>query len=151
MMLSSITLQDEHATAQLASDLACQLEGGDVIALWGDLGAGKTTFCRYLLRALGHEGIVKSPTYTLVETYALSQWSLHHFDLYRLEDPSELEYMGWRDYLNGHDVLVIEWPQRAGQWLSEPSLTLNFDISGENQRQVSWQTALKKFKDLFAK
>lgn len=120
--MSSLEIQVESATAmeRLAAGFAQGLrECGIpvVITLQGPLGAGKTTWCRGLLRALGYSGGVKSPTYTLVESYSLEQVGLssrlHHFDLYRLADPDELEYIGGRDYFDGTAICVIEWPEHG--------------------------------------
>jgi len=103
-------------------------EGGKVIFLYGDLGAGKTTLVRGLLRELGYEGNVKSPTFTLVETYELQNITLHHFDLYRLHDPDELENIGIRDYVEMGSICIIEWPEKAQFYLPLPHLSCYIDI-----------------------
>lgn len=103
------------------------------IHLCGPLGAGKTTLVRGLARALGIEGPVKSPTYTLLEPYAHGEIKLYHFDLYRLSDGEELEYLGVRDVFAEPAVVVIEWPERAGNWLPAPDLTMDLRIAGRGR------------------
>jgi tRNA threonylcarbamoyladenosine biosynthesis protein TsaE len=133
----SVYLADESATLDLGASLAEALRewpNGLVVFLEGNLGAGKTTLCRGLLRGLGHSGAVKSPTYTLVEPYELGGRTLNHFDLYRLGDPEELEYMGIRDYFKAGDVCVIEWPERGAGVLPEPDLRVTVTVDGSGRR-----------------
>lgn len=130
-------LVDEAATLAAGAELACELLAGEgaVIYLRGPLGAGKTTLARGLLRALGHEGAVRSPTYALLETYRLGGRELWHLDLYRLADPGEVEYLGLRD-APADAVLLIEWPEQGRGALPPPSLDLHLTLEGDGRRLI---------------
>jgi tRNA threonylcarbamoyladenosine biosynthesis protein TsaE len=129
-------LADENATLALGAALARQLEPGMIVYLAGDLGAGKTTLVRGMLRGLGHTGPVKSPTYTLVELYKLSRLDLHHFDFYRFHDPREWIDAGFRESFNGQVVSLIEWPEKAAGRLPPADLEVALEPSraGRNAR-----------------
>ncbi|MDZ7686617.1 MAG: tRNA (adenosine(37)-N6)-threonylcarbamoyltransferase complex ATPase subunit type 1 TsaE [Gammaproteobacteria bacterium] len=128
-------MPDEAATLAVASRLAPLLSGNELVFLEGELGAGKTTFCRGLLRALGHTGAVKSPTFTLVEPYEMGGGQqIFHFDLYRLTDASELEYIGIEDYLDSHQLCLVEWPERGEAALPTSDLTVSFKLEGSGRR-----------------
>lgn len=127
-------LPDEAATVAAGSAVGRALSTGAVVFLTGDLGAGKTTFTRGALRALGHVGSVKSPTYTLCEPYDLSNaGQLCHLDLYRLSNPEELEFLGIRDYVASGAVLLIEWPSKGEGWLPIPDLQVALRESGDGR------------------
>lgn len=126
-----LDLPDEAATQRLAEALARALPAnatGWSVLLQGELGAGKSTFARALIRSFGHEGPVPSPTYTLVEPYELPRATIYHVDLYRIADPEELEYLGWSDWQDG--LLVLEWPERAGSFLDHADLTITLEYRG---------------------
>ena len=131
-----ILLDSAVATERLGARLAEALKPGCIIYLHGELGAGKTTLARGLLHGLGHGGTVKSPTYTLVEPYQIGPWRLFHWDLYRLADPEELEFLGLRDQLDSEAVLLIEWPERGQGELPAADLevTLNYADEGRHSR-----------------
>ncbi len=117
-MKKQIFLADESQQIALARAVAKHLKTSFVMLLKGDLGVGKTTFARGFVQASGFDGVVKSPTYTLVEPYAISHDRMcYHFDLYRLSDPEELEFTGARDYFNENDVCIVEWPEKAEGFL----------------------------------
>ncbi len=133
-MSLDIKLPDAAATEALGYALAAGAAPGRVVHLRGDLGAGKTTLARGLLRALGHAGRVKSPTYTLVEPYELSSLHFYHFDFYRLKDRSEWEQGGFREYFNAASLCVVEWPERAAGLLLPPDLEIVLSFDGEARR-----------------
>ena len=122
-----LSVRDEDAMKRLGASLARGSSTGGVIFLIGELGSGKTTLVRGLLRALGHKAAVRSPTFTLIEPYELSQHTVFHFDLYRLADPEELEYLGVRDYLHDEVLCVVEWPERGEGVLPEPDLVVTIE------------------------
>jgi tRNA threonylcarbamoyladenosine biosynthesis protein TsaE len=123
-------LPDEGATASLGAKLAAGIGPGMRIYLRGDLGSGKTTLIRGLLRALGVKDTVKSPSYALVELYVVSRLNLYHFDFYRFLDAREFEDAGLADTFRGEGVCLVEWPERAGDALPRPDLELSLAYAG---------------------
>lgn len=135
----SVNLNNAEATVAAGQRLGEAIQGGGVIYLQGELGAGKTTFTRGLLQAMGHAGAVKSPTYTLVEPYELAGRVVYHFDLYRLTDPEELELMGIRDYFQDQHLVLVEWPERGGALLPPADLVLRLTSTAAGGRQLQGQ------------
>ncbi len=134
-MRCGVHLADEAATLAFGARLARELKPGMCFYLEGDLGAGKTTLVRGLLRALGYAGRVKSPTYTLAETYDLPGFELYHFDLYRMHDPREWLDAGFRD-IGERAVSLIEWPDKAAGWLPSPDVIVRLKIAGEGREAL---------------
>ena len=147
----SIFLSDEQATIDFGKLLAKSCPEGINIYLHGDLGAGKTTLVRGFIQYFLPDTKVKSPTYTLVEDYDVSTSlqnpsklnHLYHFDLYRLGDPEELEYLGGRDYFSGNSVCLVEWPQRGAGWLEKPDLEITLEYH-EDGRNIKVQSHTEK-------
>ena len=126
-------LADEQALLDLAAELGGCAQPGLVIYLRGDLGVGKTVFARGFIKRLGHEGLVKSPTYSLVEPYQINNtFTCYHFDLYRLSEPEELEFTGSRDYFNEQSICLVEWPEKAKGFIPDADICceLEYDVSG---------------------
>ncbi|CAD6874211.1 tRNA (adenosine(37)-N6)-threonylcarbamoyltransferase complex ATPase subunit type 1 TsaE [Methylomonas fluvii] len=138
----NITLETPEDTEALGAALWQALPAKCLLFLYGDLGAGKTTLVRGLLRAAGHQGAVKSPTYTLVEEYEVDGRRLFHFDLYRLKDPEELEWMGMDDYLNQNALCCIEWPQMGAGFL--PTADLEVRLNYFQQQRTAEINVLAK-------
>ena len=127
MRAQTIQLADVAATEAAGARLAATLANGLLVTLSGELGAGKTTFVRGVLRALGWQGRVKSPTYTLVEHYSFSSLYLYHIDFYRFEDPSEWDDTGLADCFRDDAVCLVEWPERVAGLIPTPDLALAFE------------------------
>lgn len=130
----SLSLPDEAATLALGSALSQTLAPGLVIWLEGDLGSGKTTLVRGVLRGLGYGGNVKSPTFTLVELYAISSLNLHHFDFYRFSQPEEYLDAGLDEYFQGGAICLVEWPDKAGEYLAPADLRIALAIADTGRR-----------------
>lgn len=136
-MIREIALADPAATAALGAALAQALDGlagPCVLALEGELGAGKTTLTRGLLRALGERGTVRSPTYTLIESYDCAGWRVHHLDLYRLRHAAELAELGIRDLMEPRALVIVEWPERDELLRARADLVVALAYEGDARR-----------------
>ena len=151
--MSEVTLYlaDEQAMSDFGARIARITEGHGLIFLEGNLGMGKTTLSRGIIRGLGHVGAVKSPTFTLVEPYEIGDIRAFHFDLYRLVDPEELEFLGIRDYFEDDALCLIEWPDKGAGFLPKPDLTITISpqdsgrslkILSQGSRGEIWCAAL---------
>lgn len=135
-MLTSIKNINEIQLKKIAEVMAIDLPKQLNLYLLGDLGAGKTTFVRYFLQSLGYTDLIKSPTYTIVETYLIQDKKINHFDLYRLIDPEELSYIGIHDYFSSEAINLIEWPEKGKAFLPECDLEIKFQIETEKVREL---------------
>jgi len=133
----SITLNNETNTNELAIKIALKIDYGTLLYLSGDLGSGKTSFARGLIHALGFDGKVKSPSYSLVEQYSLNIHRVNHFDLYRFKAPEEWLESGFNEFIDGKDINMIEWPEKAYPYLPTPDLRMNWQYIDNNKRKVS--------------
>jgi tRNA threonylcarbamoyladenosine biosynthesis protein TsaE len=133
-MTAEFSLPDAAATERLGAALAAGIGPGRVLYLRGELGSGKTTLVRGLLRALGYAGRVKSPTYTLLEPYTISSLNLYHFDFYRFKDREEWQSSGFREYFDPASACIVEWPERAGPGLAAPDLEVWLAPLGDGRR-----------------
>ena len=151
--MSEVTLYlaDEQAMSDFGARIARVTQGHGLIFLDGNLGMGKTTLSRGIIRGLGHVGSVKSPTFTLVEPYEIGDVRAFHFDLYRLVDPEELEFLGIRDYFEDDALCLIEWPDKGAGFLPKPDLTITISpqdsgrslkILSQGSRGEAWCAAL---------
>jgi tRNA threonylcarbamoyladenosine biosynthesis protein TsaE len=147
-LVREIALPDEAATRTLGGRLARRLRPGDTLALEGDLGTGKTTLVRAVLRALDIQEDVPSPTFTLVQQYEAPGFSIDHFDLYRIEDPSEVDQLGLEDAL-AERVAFIEWPDRAGSRLPPDALHIHLEVTGPQSRRATLRGSAKWAARLF--
>lgn len=144
----SVALDGESKMVNFGAQLAAAIGKIDsplLILLNGGLGAGKTTISRGILQGLGHQGAVKSPTYTLVEPYQLAIGKIYHFDLYRLTDPEELEHIGFSDYLSEAKLCIIEWPENGGSYIPLPDLSIGIQLNGSG-RQVTLDSSTESGK-----
>jgi len=147
----TLYLADEQAMSDFGARIARVTQGHGLIFLEGNLGMGKTTLSRGIIRGLGHVGSVKSPTFTLVEPYEIGDVRAFHFDLYRLVDPEELEFLGIRDYFEDDALCLIEWPDKGAGFLPKPDLTITISpqdsgrslkILSQGSRGEAWCAAL---------
>lgn len=130
----TVFLADEIATRRAGEQLGSRLKKGGVIYLQGTLGAGKTTFCKGVIAAFGYSGLVKSPTYTLVEPYDTGSQLIYHFDLYRLGDPEELEFLGIRDYFQKQNICLVEWPEKGTGYLASADIVVELEPENKGRR-----------------
>lgn len=152
-IVKKIIWQDEAATESFARALAAhRATAGAMIELRGDLGAGKTTFVRHLLRGFGVEGRIKSPTYAVVEPYTLADQNLNiwHFDFYRFNDPREWEEAGFRDIFASPGLKIVEWPEKAGDHLPSPDLRIQIDVLPDETRAVTLSAMTPTGKEMLA-
>ena len=131
-----IYLENTTQTEKLGADLFEKILEKSIIFLQGDLGVGKTTLVRGFLRAAGYEGVVKSPTYNIVEEYSIGDLKVFHFDLYRVVDPEELEWIGIRDYFDQQAVCFIEWPDKGGGFLPRPDKVITIGVKGGGREVI---------------
>ena len=129
-------LPGEADTLAFGSQLAQRLAGGGVVYLQGDLGLGKTTLVRGLLRAMGFSGRVKSPSYGLIESYEVAGLAVHHLDLYRLSDGEELLYLGLEDLFEGSTLMLVEWPDKGQGYLPEPDWRIRLEETADGGRRL---------------
>jgi len=140
MHKTTISIPNEKAMLKFGGELADQVKAGDIIYLYGELGAGKTTLVRGFLHHLNYQGKVKSPTYTLVETYFFSDFpTVHHFDLYRLKDPEEFFFLGPDNYFTPENICLIEWPEKAKNLLPKAIAKCYITIINSNERRISME------------
>ena len=152
-IVKTLVWPDEAATAAFATQLAAALTRANLnacIALHGDLGAGKTTFVRHLLHALGVTGRIKSPTYAVVEPYTVNAGEVWHFDFYRFSDPREWEDAGFRDIFASAGLKLCEWPQNAAGVMPLPDLELHLTVDDDEQRQVTINAHTQRGQELLA-
>lgn len=142
-------LKNEDDTIAVGQKLARHVQAPLTLYLTGDLGAGKTTLSRGLIQGLGHQGAVKSPTYTLVEPYELDGVEVYHFDLYRLNDPEELEFMGIRDYFTHNSLCIVEWPDKGEGLLPDADIHLHLSYANTG-REIQLQALSESGKKLLA-